>query len=104
MASTGDTSYDTYNNLINNIKESDIFIGIKGNDAKIIKNKHVLFSMEKEVIDQDTLINMFAGFMLKNCKINFFLDSFRIDLVNSMKEVFKNYNVKIEFGEDNGSD
>ena len=97
MDSTGDTSCRTsYNKLLEGLGKSDVVIGIKRNKASIIKNN---YSYNKEVIDEDTIIKILVGILYEHCKVDFFLDSFKIDLFNAMKSVYKAYNMEIKIEE-----
>lgn len=95
MDSIGDISY---NDILKDLSSSDILISIEGNKARISKNKYTIRGRE-ELIDEDTILQIFVGFLSENCKVNFFLDSFKLDLIKEMKKVFKNYGLQIEFEE-----
>ena len=98
MDSTGGTFYRTsYNEFLKCLGESDILIGIKENNATVIKNNYVV---NKEVIDEDAIIKIFVGMLYERCKVDFFLDSFKIDLFNAMKKVYKTYNMEIKTKEE----
>ena len=85
-----------YTSLHDNILKSDIVIALIDDDIKIIKSRYGC--LELEYFNFETVIIKLFKRMLKNkCGVDFFLDSFEIDLLKAMREVFKNYNLKVDF-------
>ena len=83
-----------YNSLLKTLEMEDVVICIRGNKVKVIKNRYG-YAEENEKKTPDGIIQLFVGMLASQCKIDFFVDSFEIDLKNAINEVIKNYSFKI---------
>jgi len=73
------------NKFLDDFYDSDVLIFLKGNNISSIKNNDSYLNNNSCITTNRDIIKIFVKMLHKSCKV----DSFELDLLNSIEEIFK---------------